>query len=220
MGPVIVFIDGVGEVESKNIVNLNVWLPKNLETNCKFVFTLNGTSSTYDFLIRTRKNESIKLNLKTFETDNDYIMFFARQFKIETSKLLSSSNNKIFTIPTDLLSLENQNAHNKLYEKAIKYLSELKTARNSYNPFFCLIIAQELFTFDKDIFEINAILPDRRHSLLQESDDDRNMSSVTVFNSYIEEVCTIREVAEKVIKRCLHKHSWTTNNNVQVSVGQ
>ena len=224
MGPVIVFIDGVGEVESKNVVNLNVWLPMNLENNCKFIFTLNGTSSTYDFLIRTRKHQSIKLTMKTFATDEDYIMFFARQFKIETSKLLSVSNKKeVFTIPSDLLSLENQNAHNKLYEKAIKSLAEVKLARNSYNPFFCLIIAQELFTFDKDIFEIQFNLPEQRSSLVPDDDLIANSSSsnaVTVFNSYIEEVCTIRELVEKVIKRYILKYSWNANDNIQVSVGQ
>jgi hypothetical protein len=221
MGPVIVFIDGVGEVESKNVVNLNVWLPMNLERNCKFIFTLNGTSSTYDFLIRTRKHQSIKLNMKTFQTDEDYIMFFARQFKIESSKLLNASNKKVYRIPSDLLSLENQNTNNKLYEKAIKSLPELKLARNSYNPFFCLIIAQELFTFDKEIFEIQFNNLEQRSSLIPDDDIKPNSSSsVTVFNSYIEEVCTIRELVEKVIKRYILKYSWNANDNIQVSAGQ
>ena len=129
-----------------------------------------------------------------------------------------------------MLSFKNHNAHNKLYEKALTTLPELKTARNSTNPLFCLIIAQELFTFDKDLFEINTFIPpsiiDKRQSVFissQDFDFDRNvasMNSVTVFNSYIEEVCTIRELVEKVINRYILKYSWTNNDSVQVSIGK
>jgi hypothetical protein len=241
LGPVTILIDGLSELETKNNLQLDIWLPIQLEPNCKFIFTLNSSSTIYDDMMRTRNNQTLKYDINTFETDDDYIMFFAKLLKLEASKLFSVTNKKVYQIPIEMLSFKDQNSQNNLYEKALKSLPDLKTARHFSNPLYCQLIAQELFSYDKDIFEMHPLgvsqqANELRYSVSQDYENGKITShrgsikrrgsisvasagSLSVFNSYIEEVCTIRELVQKIIKRYILKYSWTTNEATQVSVG-
>jgi len=228
LGPAFIFIDGIGELETQNTMSLNVWLPNKLQTTCKFVFTLSRSSDYYSEL--SVRKSCLSHELTVFNGDNDYREMFAKLIGLNLGT-----------------SLSNNHSSNLIYGKFLSIYSELKTANHFSNPLFVQLIAQEIFTFDKEIYKNNPILAgssmSRRstHNLersLVEVDPDtarelKNKSpsasikssmstdstvSVNVINSYIEEVSTIREIIQKIIKRYIKKFNWSTDTSMPLSI--
>ena len=218
LGPAFIFIDGLGELETQNTISLNVWLPNKLENTCKFVITLSRSSDYYSEL--SARKTSVSQELTIFKNDNDYREMFAR------------------LIGLNLGTLSNNHSNNLIYGKFLNIYSELKTADHFSNPLFIQLIAQEIFTFDKEIYKNNPInsavnrrSPRNHDRSLAEGPDpagdtlsvrstmstDSNVS-VNVINSYIEEVSTIREIIQKIIKRYIKKFNWSTDKSMPLSI--
>ena len=219
LGPAFIYIDGLGELETQNTIKLNTWLPNKLENNCKFVITLSKSSDYYSELITRRSCVSHELNV--FNNDNDYREMFGK------------------LIGLNLGNLSTNHSNNVVYGKFLSIFSELKAADHVTNPLFIQLIAQEVFTFDKEIYKTHPIhvtsrkSPGLDHSLTEGHEISTNRStspsnkssvstsssvSVNVINSYIEEVSTIREIIQKIIKRYIKKNNWSTDSSIPLSI--
>ena len=141
-------------------------------------------------------------------------------------------------------STSTSNTNNVIYGKFLSFYNELKTSDHFSNPLFIQLIAQEIFTFDKEIFKtypLNAALNRRSpgnldRSLVEGHETSRELSnrspsmsvksglsnestmSVNIINSYIEEVSTIREIIQKIIKRYIKKNNWSTDSSTPLSI--
>jgi len=229
LGPVIIFIDGLTELNSNHSIKLSTWLPNKLDSNCKFVFTLTKSSEYYNELNSRKASTSFELNI--FSEENDYRLIFGKYLGIEDEYLDNLNHNL---------------SNNALFGKFLSYFHELKTADHINNPVFIQVIAQELFSFDKEIYKTHPVYSNRKNSgsnLGQLDSDHGNLisstfvtqsvssnqsnntsslsaSSINIINSYIEEVSTIREIIQKILKRYLKKNNWSVNSSTALSVGK
>jgi hypothetical protein len=229
MGPVIIFIDGLTELNANHSIKLNTWLPNKLDNNCKFVFTVTKSSEYYSELNARKVSTSYELNL--FSEENDYRLIFGKYLGLDDEQMDNLNHNL---------------SNNVLFGKFLSYLHELKTADHINNPVYIQIIAQELFSFDKEIYKTHPVYSNRKNSasnLAQLDSQHQNLlrstfvtqsvsskqtnsssnlsaSPVNIINSYIEEVSTIREIIQKIIKRNLKKNNWSVNSSTSVSVGK
>lgn len=143
----------------------------------------------------------------------------------------------------NLGALSSNHSNNLIYGKFLSIYTELKTADHFSNPLFIQLIAQEIFTFDKEIYKNNPInsalnrrSPYNLDRSLESLDTSRELknrsptasirssmstestSSVNIINSYIEEVSTIREIIQKIIKRYIKKFNWSTDSSTPLSI--
>ena len=216
LGPVIIFIDGLSEIDSKNTVKLNTWLPNEIFTETKFVITLSKSSEYYSELLNRKSCLSHEIRL--FENDLDYKNFYTKQILPESLNKLNGFHDK----------------NNALYEKFLSILPELKMSNHYENPLFNQIIAQEIFSFDEEIYQANSINnSDQQYvdnEMSESHDYPKSMSSLNISSktsqsgantnlliSYIEEVITLRELIQKVIKRYLKKNNWSTDQSQLIS---
>ena len=235
LGPVYIFIDGLNECA--HAIKLSNWLPAKLENSeCKFVFTLSKSCESFAEL--SARKSCIVRELGIFNKDTDYTSMFAR--------LLCSSNANRYEI--------NYNqSNNILFAKFMGFFHELKMANHIKNPLFIQLIANEIFTFDRDIYKTHQVHIDhalslaegrtaqvtnelkeghkklhvsstnsggRKMSMMSSSSSESQKASVNIINSYIEEVTTLRELIQKILKRYLKKNNWSTNTSESLSVGK
>lgn len=125
-------------MDSNHTIKINDWLPIKCDS-CKFVITLNKSSEHYADLIGTKICITHELNVFSNETD----------YRIMIAKILSNKNINSNEINTDKTLF----AKNALYGKFISIFNELKSSNHFTNPLFIQMIAQEIFTFDKEIYK-------------------------------------------------------------------
>jgi hypothetical protein len=220
LGPVTIFLDGLSEMDTNHTVKICDWLPTKFDS-CKFVITLNRSSEHYADLVNTKSCIIHELNVFSNETD----------YRLMVAKILSNKNINSNEIDTD----KNLLAKNVLYGKFISFLNELKLSNHYTNPLFIQMIAQEIFTFDKEIYKRNQvnmnIVSSNEHVIRHDSTEHHSKitnelsgnpydkqalvsvnesnstanHSVNIINSYIEEVSTLRGIMEKIIKRYINK---------------
>jgi hypothetical protein len=251
LGAVCIFIDGLSELCPAHALKLNKWFPSKLEAECKFIFTLNKSSLYYSEL--AARKSTLAHDLRIFSSDNDYRALVSLLYGI--SSYSSSSNDHDGNdhpsddgAPPPLPFNDTSHAGNALYAKFLSHFYELKTSTHIDNPLYVKLIAHEIFTFDKEIYQANpgAYLDNTSSSHLERSYyfgsegvsagselgleasqaiassvKSSNVSSnfVNVLSSYIEEVSTIREIIQKIIKRYLKRNNWSVNSDVPISTG-
>ncbi|CAF1140264.1 unnamed protein product, partial [Brachionus calyciflorus] len=93
----------------------------------------------------------------------------------------------------------------------------------------------EIFSFDKEIFKNHPVHLSRLNSVAGSGVDGSLVegheivssrssassllnNSVNIMNSYIEEVSTIREIIQKILKRYLRKNNWSVNKDMPLSL--
>lgn len=243
LGPIYIFIDGLNEC--LHTLKYSTWLPARIENpECKIVLTMSKSSDSFGELSSRKTCVVREVNMLT--KDSDYTSFFAR--------LLCSSNpHKFGPIPNS-----NQ-SQNVLYAKFMSFFHELKTANHIKNPLYVRLIAQEIFSFDRDIYKTHPVhiemalnqaegkgagLPGttlisrelkeghaKLHGPSKYKDHHRKVSvvsaasstdstaklSVNIINSYIEEVTTLRELIQKIVKRYLKKNNWSTDYSLSLN---
>lgn len=231
LGAVCVFIDGLSELDPSHSIKLNKWFPSKLEPECKFIFTLNK-SSEYMADLAERKSSCIN-ELKLFANDKDYLSLYDLLYGVD------NLNQPDFTNTDRAKS-------NFLFSRFSEQLKNLKRSLHKENPLYVKLIAHEIFSFDKEIYQTNAEYSEPNVNVNLEksvyfdadepveygagSGDDAVTASsiksstiisnpITLLTSYIEEVSNIREVIQKIIKRYLKKNNWSTNTNVPLSTG-
>ncbi len=215
LGPSIILIDGLDGLNSKQ--KLSTWLPPKIEAHTKFVLTLRKSSEYYTELKANSYCESFELNV--FKQEKDYHNLFG--------KLLDVNSNK--------------DSNNVLFGKFLSIFNEFKMAHHASSPLYAKLIAQEIFSFDKDIFKANPVTSARypREDSASSSSFDlyddikvnsslsyssmssssaRTTSSVNVMQNYIEEVSTLRELIQKIIKRYIKRNNWSTNKTMPISL--
>ena len=213
LGPAIIFIDGLSELNSKTSLPIDKWLPQKIdEPECKFVFTMRDSSEFLHEL--TKRTDCLVHNLILIDNQNDYDLFF--------KKCLGAND------PGDSNS-------NVLYKKYLSIFNELKSSEHFRNPLFLSLIAQEIFSFDKEIFKNHPVHMSRMNSVSGSSLDDNLVegheivtsrssassllnNSVNIMNSYFEDVATIREIIQKILKRYLRKNNWCVEDNLPLSL--
>jgi hypothetical protein len=231
LGPVYIFIDGLNECTHS--LKLTTWLPAKLDNpDCKFVITLSKSSESYAEL--SQRKSCMTRELQLFAKDTDYMSVFAQ--------LLCNANpNKL---AAGLASSSNQ-SNNILFGMFMSHFHELKTANHIKNPLYIQLIAQEIFSFDREIYKTHPVLlthalnvaerkdtghhddlpkelkerhrklrPDintRKASMMSMSSTESHKASVNIINAYIEEVTTLRELIQKIIRRYLKKFNWSRN---------
>ena len=201
LGPSIIFIDGLSEIESqKQLVKLNLWLPKKIETQTKFIITLRKATASYSEL--SSYKSSFLHNLIIFKSEEDY--------KITFAKLLNAQ-----------LSSNGIDNKNTLFSKFQTIYSMLKSANHARNPLFIQLIAKELLCFDNEIYKSHPIHHRKSVASSLFSSDTRsslNMSENHLLESYIEDVSTICEVIQKIIMRYITKrYNWSTRTTLPIS---
>jgi hypothetical protein len=230
-GPVVIFIDGLCAIEPKNYLPIDIWLPQRLEKNCKFVFTLNSSSKLYDEFASTRKKQYVHQELITFKYEADYKQFFSKFLITDYEAKFDDSNSKLI--------VQKHDPHNSLFNKFLRTLPELKVARHFTSPLYCQIIAQEIFSFDKDLYDNHPFkyIDDNSRrdddDYYSSSDDDainttylessslnvKKQKVLNMFDIYIDDVYTLNELFQYFIKRQLFKYSWNFDASVPVSIG-
>ncbi len=231
LGPVYIFIDGLNECIHS--FKLTSWLPAKLDNpECKFVITLSKSSESFAELSQRKSSVTKEFNL--FTKDTDYTRMFAQ--------LLCTANPNRFDVAYS-------QANNILFAKFMSYFHELKTANHIKNPLYIQLIAQEIFSFDREIYKTHPVhieyalnvaenkevgkdltrelkerhkklKPDintRKASMMSMSSTDSQKASVNIINSYVEEVTTLRELVQKIIRRYLKRFNWSLNKNEPLS---
>ena len=220
LGPSVIFIDGLDEISTKQ--KLSSWLPKIIETESKFVFTIRKSSEYYAEFQANK--HCVSFELITFKNENDYHSLFGKLLDLNTN------------------SKENSNV---LFGKYMSISSDFQAAHHASNPLYSKLIALEIFSFDKDIFKASAANLSARvgansrvdsttsssvgiyddvkvNSSLSyssmSSSSNRTNNSVNIMENYIEEVSTLRELIQKIIKRYIKKNNWSTNSSVPISL--
>lgn len=216
-GSTVVFIDGLDDLINKQ--KLTSWLPNLAEMNeTKFVITLQKSSDYYAELLNNKS--CVSFALSTFKSDKDYHNLF--------SKILDSNSTR--------------DNNNVLFGKYLSIFNEFKQAHHASNPLYAKLIAQEIFSFDKDIFRPVALQmsarfrPDesvtskgsyeteeiKAHSSLSyssmSSSSVRTTASSNIMENYIEEVSTLRELIQKILKRYIKRNNWSTNRGEPISL--
>lgn len=210
LGPANIFIDGLSELNPKMNLPIGQWLPQKIdEPECKFVFTMRDSSEYYREL--SKRSDCLLHNLILLDSISDYERFFKKY-----------------------LGVTNATNSNVLYTKYLNIFNELKTSEHVNNPLFLTLIAQELFSFDKEIFKNHPVHMSRLNSVVTSVDGSlvegheivtsRSSASsllnnsVNIMNSYFEDVATIREIIEKILKRYLRKNNWSVDDTVPLSL--
>ncbi len=220
LGPSVIFIDGLDEINTKQ--KLTSWLPKVIETDSKFVFTMRKSSEYHAEFLANK--QCISFELITFKNEKDYHSLFG--------KLLD-------------LNMNSKDNSNVLFGKYLSISSDFQEAHHASNPLYSKLIALEIFSFDKDIFRASAANLSARVGAISRGDsttsssleiyDDvkvnsslsyssmssssnRTSNSVNIMENYIEEVSTLRELIQKIIKRYIRKNNWSTNSSVPISL--
>lgn len=136
LGPLCLFIDGLSELAHDHTIPLVTWFPTKLDAECKLVFTMNRASEF--FVELANKKQTQLLELRTFENDADYRLMFAKFYALDPDNHQYSSANT-------------------LYAKFLAHFHELKTSSHIDSPLFVTLIAQEIFTFDRDIHQTHPV---------------------------------------------------------------
>lgn len=198
---------------------MNTWLPSSLESRWKFVLTMRKSSEYYAEL--KAKKECVAVEINTFKNDKDYHSLFSKILDINSA--IKDNNNVLFG-------------------KYLSIFNDFKVAHHASNPLYTKLIAHEIFSFDKDIFKSNPIHVSDRYRTddsatpssidiyddikapsslsysSMSSNSVRTANSVSVMESYFEEISTLRELIQKIIKRYIKKNNWSTNSTIPISI--
>ena len=168
--------------------------------------------------------------LSIFKEESDYRNIFGKLFGLN----LNSLNN-----------LNINHSNNVLYGKFMSFFNELKAAAHISKPLYIQLIAQEIFSFDKEIYKSHPVHISRRISQVDQrrtsldksltegheivasnrssspnrsSNSIQSSVSVNVINSYIEEVLTLREIIQKILTRYIKKYNWSVDPSIAISI--
>ncbi|CAF0851226.1 unnamed protein product [Brachionus calyciflorus] len=193
LGPVFIFIDGLSELDPRRTLSLSTWLPKKLdETECKFVFSLRNSSDVYKEL--RKRVDCVHHEMNLFQVDSDYELFFRKSLCVHETENSNVLYAKFLSIFNELKTSE----HIQIFKNHPVHLSRLNSVAGS--------------GVDGSLVEGHEIVSSRSSasSLLN--------NSVNIMNSYIEEVSTIREIIQKILKRYLRKNNWSVNKDMPLSL--
>ncbi len=181
-----------------------------------------------------RRKQHVHHELTTFTNEKDYKLFFSNFLIVDFETKLGDNNEKkqLQTM------MQKHDAHNSLYNKFLRTLPELKIARHFNNPLYCQIIAQEIFSFDKELYDNHPFKYIDDNSIsntdgYSSSDDDtvyttylesssilsKKQKTLNMFDVYIDDVYTLNELLQYFIKRLILKYSWNSDASAVVSIG-
>ena len=166
LGPVLICIDGLNDLDDGSgggggghVLTMSQLIPSKLEPDCKFVLTVQNSSECYVELASRRQCAVHEFELLRRGADDDYKSLFRR--------LLNATADG---------SADNPN-RNVLYAKCMDAFRELKAAHHFANAFFIVMMAQEIFNFDKEIYKTHPVhLEYALNNLVQTSGLDPNLT--------------------------------------------